>query len=221
MIIEITESINREYWLETLGVNFTGRLDDEEKQRLCSQLEIAEKQLFETACPKAVYRVMPRDAVRTEGFSIEKHLEGCHKVAVMGVTLGAGVDELIRKTQVTDVAMAVIMDCGASVLAEHVCDEFEKYIKSQISGYVTSRFSPGYGDYPLDCQKDIIRCIDGQRKIGLFVTSTSLMIPRKSVTALMGISEHPVKGRLATCEECVLGEKCTLRKEGKLCSDRF
>ena len=44
-------------------------------------------------------------------------------------------------------------------------------------------------------------------------------VPRKSVTALIGISDHPVTGRLATCGECVLREKCTLRKEGKFCGD--
>lgn len=221
MIIEITEPVNRAYWLETLGVNFTEEMDESVEHQLYERIDTAEKQLLEVACPKAIYRVMNREMVRTEGFSIEKHLEGCSRVAVMGATLGAAVDDLIRKTQIVDMAMAVIIDCGASVLIEYVCDKFEEHIKSQISGYTTSRFSPGYGDYPLECQRDIVRCIDGQRKIGLFVTSDSLMIPRKSVTALIGISDNPVTGHLATCAECVLRGKCILRKEGKLCSDRF
>jgi hypothetical protein len=47
----------------------------------------------------------------------------------------------------------------------------------------------------------------------------SLMIPRKSVSALIGLADHPVKGKLATCNECVLKEKCLLRKEGKFCGN--
>lgn len=47
------------------------------------------------------------------------------------------------------------------------------------------------------------------------------MIPRKSITAVLGISDHPVKGKLATCNECVLRDKCELRKEGGFCGDRF
>ena len=86
---------------------------------------------------------------------------------------------------------------------------------------MTSRFSPGYGDYPLEYQQNVIQYVDGPRKIGLNVTENHLMIPRKSVTALMGIADHPVTGRLATCGECILREKCTLRSEGKHCGDRF
>lgn len=220
MKIDIKGSIDRGKWLNALHVKSEDvREHEAEHQQLMERLDIAEKKLLEAATPKATYRIMRREDVRTEGFSIEKHLEGCHKAAVIGVTLGAGVDELIRKTQITDMAMAVILDCGASVLTEHLCDDFEAYVKTKTEGYFTPRFSPGYGDYPLHCQKEIVRYIDGQRQIGLNVTADSLMIPRKSVTALMGIAEHPVEGRLATCGECVLREKCTLRKEGKLCSD--
>ena len=119
--------------------------------------------------------------------------------------------------QISDMAEAVIMDSGASVLVDSLCDKFEEYIRNNVDEYVTSRFSPGYGDSPLRMQKSVISYVDGQRKIGLNVTSSNLMIPRKSVTALIGLSEHPVTGRLATCGECVLKDKCTLRKEGKFC----
>lgn len=213
MNIEVVKPISREEWLKALHVK--GEAD----QQLAVQMDEAERLLLEAAAPKAIYRVMERTDVRLEGFSIEKHLEGCHKVAVMALTLGVGIDSLIRKIQVTDMAMAVMLDSGASILVEQLCDQYEAYIRENTKGYMTSRFSPGYGDYPLEAQKDIISCVDGQRKIGLNVTANSLMIPRKSVTALMGIADHPVTGRLATCAECVLRDKCTLRKEGKFCGN--
>lgn len=213
MNIEITEPVSRQDWLKALGAE--GKADDS----LMDRLKEAERLLLEAARPKAVYRIMDRDDVKTEGFSLEKHLEGCHKVAVMALTLGIGVDNLIRKMQVTDMAEAVILDSGASVLVESLCDKFEGIIKENISEYATARFSPGYGDSPLSMQKSVIAYVDGQRKIGLNVTSGNLMIPRKSVTALIGLADHPVAGRLATCGECVLKSKCRLRKEGKFCGD--
>lgn len=214
MNVEIKRGIDRKKWLSTLNVR--GEADDD----LMAKLDKAEQMLFSQAAPKAVYRVMAIDEVSTCGFSIKKHLEGCDRVAVMGLTLGLGIDNLLRKTQIKDMAMTVILDCGASVLVEQLCDEFEGTIREEIGEkYLTFRFSPGYGDYPITEQSRIIRYLDASRKIGLNVTSNSLMIPRKSVTALIGIADHPVKGRLATCGECVLKDKCTLRKEGKFCGD--
>lgn len=214
MNIEITEPVSREKWLKALHVK--GAADE----MLTTRIDEAEKLLFAEAGPRAVYKIMDRRDLGTRGRSIEKHLEGCDKVALMGVTLGIGVDNLLRRIQVTDMSLAVIIDCGASVLVEQLCDSFEEYIKQHVAEkYLTSRFSPGYGDYPIEEQGKIIKYLDAVRQIGLNVTKDSLMIPRKSVTALIGLANHPVKGTLATCRECVLKDKCTLRREGKFCGD--
>ena len=60
--------------------------------------------------------------------------------------------------------------------------------------------------------------LDTVRKAGLCVTDTNLMTPRKSVTALLGVSDHPVKGQLAGCGHCVLRTRCEYRKRGKTCA---
>ncbi len=211
--MEIREPISRKRWLAALG---SGGASDAE---LMGKLDEVEKAIFAAARPKAVYRIMEKSDVKISGFSLEKHLEGCRKVVVMALTLGIGVDNAIRKAQVTDMARAVMMDSGASVLTDMLCDDFEEYIRERVDGYMTGRFSPGYGDSPLELQKTVVTYVDGQRKIGLNVTANSLMIPRKSVTAFMGLADHPVTGRLATCGECVLRDKCTLRREGKFCGD--
>ena len=205
MNIAVTAPLDRKRWLAAL------QSGEEALDSLQAQMDLAEQQLLKAADPKAVYRIMNKADIKREGVSIEKHLAECEKVAVMGATLGMGIDDLIRRAQ--------IQDCGASLLIEDVCYTFQAQIDAQTDGYLTARFSPGYGDYPLEYQPLIIRYIDGPRKIGLNVTSNNLMVPRKSVTALIGISDHPVTGRLATCGECVLREKCTLRKEGKFCGD--
>lgn len=214
MNINITEPVSRDKWLNSLHVRGTA------DETLEVRLDEAEQLLLAAARPKAIYKVMDRSEVKTSGDIIEKHLEGCHKVALLGITLGIGVDNLLRRTQITDMALSVIIDCGASVMIEQLCDKFETYIKKNIEEkYSTSRFSPGYGDYSIEEQPRIIKYLDAPRKIGLTVTADSLMIPRKSVTALIGLADHPVKGRLATCGECVLKDKCTLRREGKFCGD--
>lgn len=226
MNLQITRSIDRKAWLNALHAK--GAADS----RLANQMDEAERLLKEATQPKAVYRLVGIDAILQDGNgscaagentvkskSIAKHLEGCDKAALMAVTLGAGVDQLLRKTQVTDMAMAVIVDSGASILIEQLAEDFEEVIEA--GPFTTPRFSPGYGDWPITEQTRIVRMLDAQRQIGLNVTKDSLLIPRKSITAVIGISDHPVKGSLATCEQCILKDKCELRKEGKYCGDKL
>ena len=222
--------IDRNEWLAALHA------EGEAGDMLAAQMDEAEKMLMEAAAPRKVFRVMQRADLRISGVSIERHLEGCGQAVVMAATLGIGVDNLIRRMQVTDMAMAVILDAGASVYIEQVCDEFEAEIRDAIVAaggcddggcgdnktaplFMTPRFSPGYGDYPITEQKYILSLVDAPRRIGLNATADSLMIPRKSVSALIGLADHPVTGKLATCGECVLREKCLLRKEGKFCGN--
>jgi len=187
--------------------------------RLTMMLDEAEQMIKSAAIPKATYRLVPIDDLNMIGVSINKHLENCHSAAVMAVTLGAGVDMLLRRVQVTDMAMAVAVDTGASVLVEQYCNAYEKMICAEISGYTTPRFSPGYGDYPVTEQSYVVKLLEAPKRIGLNVTSSSLMVPRKSVTAIIGVADIPVTGKLATCDECVIKDKCNLRKEGKTCGN--
>ncbi|MBQ9060734.1 MAG: methionine synthase [Firmicutes bacterium] len=216
MVITLPNTIDREEWLKFLHVK--GEPEEELKRRL----DQAEKQLLQAADPRAIYRVMDRAAVATEGFSIQKHLEGCSRVAVLAVTIGVGIDQLIVRTQLTSMALAVVLDAGASVLAEQAADAAESLMKSELADrfpgmFTTSRFSPGYGDFPIRRQREILQYADAPRKIGVTLTAGDMMVPHKSVTALIGLADHPVTGRLAPCSECVLRGKCTFLKEGRHC----
>ena len=216
MNIGLPTQIDRAQWLGFLHVK------GEPEQRLAMQMEEAERQLLAAAQPRGIYRVLPREDVATEGVSIERHLAGCDQVAVMAVTLGARIDQLIARTQITSMAMAVVLDTGASVLAEQIADQAEQIIREELAGklqgrFFTARFSPGYGDYPVQYQREILACVDAHRRIGISLTAGNMMVPHKSVTALIGLADHPVTGRLATCAECVLREKCAAAGQ-RLCS---
>lgn len=221
MNLETNRTIDRKAWLAALNAKGT------EDSRLAEQMDEAEKLLKAAARPKAVYRMIEISDILSndenisagKSLSVEKHLEGCHKAALMAVTLGTDVDQLLRRIQVTDMAMAVIIDSGASVLIEQIADDFQNEIK--IGPFTTPRFSPGYGDWTITEQARIIRMLDAQKQIGLNVTKDSLLIPRKSITAVIGIADHPVKGCLAICDQCVLKDKCELKKEGKFCGDKL
>ena len=211
MRMDLPPRLSRYQWLQRMG--YEGKPDID----LLMQLAEAEEKLFAAAMPQGIYRVMPVEAITPHGEAIKKHLEGCDEVAIMGVTLGAMVDNLIRTSQVRNMAEAFILDCGASVLVERIASDLESCVMREQEKYTTVRYSPGYGDYPVTLQAELIWLMDAHRKIGLTVNKNFMLTPQKSVTAVMGMSDHPVSGYLATCEECTIREKCELRKKGKNC----
>ena len=54
---------------------------------------------------------------------------------------------------------------------------------------LTVRFSPGYGDLPMNIQPDLLELTNARRDLGLTVGSNYMLSPIKSVTAIAGIKE--------------------------------
>ena len=106
----------------------------------------------------------------------------------------------------------------AAAAIEQVCDEAERLIAERVSEpYFTFRFSPGYGDYPLDTQKRLLRLLDAPRKIGLSLNDSLLLTPVKSVTAVIGLSDQPIPRGKRGCAICSLRETCAYRRKGTHC----
>lgn len=185
------------------------------------------KQVEKNVQPRFVYRRLPVtngevQGLPMEGADIRELLSSCEEAIVMAVTLGQAVETLLRRSEVTDMADAVIMDACASAAVENVCNNLEADFRSELAGqgrYLTSRFSPGYGDLPIDTQIRLCELLYTEKRIGLMVTDHSIMIPRKSVTAIMGISKKLQKLRAQGCEACNLFLTCAYRKEGVNCHE--
>ena len=158
---------------------------------------------------------------------LRRYVAGCvwlgliMSAVLLAVTLGPGVDAQIRRAGVGDIAAGVASDALGSALAEQAADAAEAELRqwaAKEGKYLTGRFSPGYGDWDIAVQPLVANALDTVRRAGLCVTDTNLMTPRKSVTALLGVSDHPVKGKLAGCGHCVLRTRCEYRKRGKTCA---
>ena len=198
--------------------------------RTAALLEEAAGEILAAATPRKThlrFPLLPGGALRPggppmEGKDIAAHLEGCTEVFLLALTLGPGPDSLIRKAQATGMEKAVLLDACASAYIEHTANRAEDALRAETAEkreYLTGRFSPGYGDFPITFQKELIRLLDAPRAIGLTVSESGILLPRKSITAVLGLSAHPVTGRLAGCQNCLLYEKCKKRKEGDFCGN--
>lgn len=125
--------------------------------------------------------------VKVASRSLAKNLSGCESAFVFGVTLGTGVDRLIKKLSVTSVSEHFITDGLASAYAESACDYIEGIIKDGKSCF--PRFSPGYGDLTLEIQKSVVNFISGGRLLNIRVGESLIMTPSKTITAIMGIKK--------------------------------
>lgn len=153
------------------------------------------------------------------GKDISEHLNGCFGTALLCATLGDGVDKLLRTVQAEDMAKALTVDAFASAAVEQVCDIAEKEIGERFADkFTTWRFSPGYGDFPLECQGDFLAAVNAMRTVGVCVTDGGLLTPTKSVTAVIGISENPIPQKHRGCGTCNMRDRCAFRKNGGHCN---
>ncbi len=213
--------IERNQVLQYLGYP-GGGLSDE----LSADLTRCERLLMETARPRALWRLFPLlpdgrlggTDYAPAGESVRELLHGCSEVILMAATLGSEVERLIRRAQIGRMGDAVILDACGSAAIENVCDNLCADLADKMHPrFLTDRFSPGYGDMPLEEQEELFRVLDVTRRIGVSLSQSGLMLPQKSVTALIGVSDTPQPKRHRGCPSCSMFETCAFRKDGKNC----
>ena len=215
----------------TLNMNeilkYLGFRGQELTEEIAAQIKRCTDEVLAAATPRLTYRHAPLEdgavlGVRFAGNDIPRMLEPCEEVVLFGATLGPGVERLMMRYEVTNAADSVIMDACASTAIENICNNFESYMRRAVEAegrYLTDRFSPGYGDLPIAEQPKIFALLDMTRRIGVSLTPTTIMVPRKSVTAIMGIARTPQPHRPPDCEHCLMFRTCPFRKAGRRCRE--
>ena len=144
-----------------------------------------------------------------------KNLEHCQAVVLFAATLGTGPDILIRKYSRLQMSRAVVMQAAAAAMLEDYCDRINEEIRENYEKqgyYLRPRFSPGYGDFALDCQPALLAGLDAGNRIGITLTDSLLMAPSKSVTAVMGVASVRSDCIIEGCESCGRAD-CRYRRD--------
>lgn len=133
------------------------------------------------------------EGLRIESRALAKNLDGCGEVFLMAATLGMAPDRLIARAQAAgEMGRAMALQAASAAMIEAWCDRVNDGLREQAARRGQSlrpRFSPGYGDFSLDCQPGLFRLLGVQRSIGIALTDSLMMIPTKSVTAVIGIAD--------------------------------
>jgi cobalamin-dependent methionine synthase I len=167
-----------------------------------SMLDEQVKQARSLICAEGVFRLLKirslkKGKVRFHGsdFVLESELVAAmlrdsELAAFFMVTLGPALEQEVKRLlDEGDTTRGFILDAIGSETADEAADRMHHYTLKKLAknhGYsVTPRFSPGYGDWPVTVQPSLAEICEGE-SIGIRVTKSCLMIPRKSVSAVLG-----------------------------------
>ncbi len=181
-------------------------------------------QLAETCPGRSVFRRFPvvlgdgcvtLGELKIESRELRVHLDGCREAYLFAATLGARADLLLERYSRTDMSLAAVFQAAAAARVESYCDWIQERLAEEAAGeglHLRPRYSPGYGDFSILHQKDILRLLDCPKRIGLSMTESFLLVPTKSVTAVIGITADGTTCHIGKCMECG-AEHCPFRKE--------
>lgn len=174
-------------------------LDERELSgELAGYAEDCERELFRSVTPRHVFRTIPVTALPGESRNLTHHLRHCSDCVLYAVTLGAETDRLLRRWSARSMAKAAVGQAVCAAWLDELCAELCKGLAGE-GIYLTPPYSPGYGDWDLSVQSILLDLLSAHKRIGLTLTRGGMLVPEKSVTAVVGLSDR---------EEDACGQKC-------------
>ena len=184
----------------------------------------AQEEIERASQPRQTYRLFPADVddtgvslrgARLESSTLAAHLKGCREAYLFAFTLGPGVDRVIKRYTVTEMPLVPVLQACAAVYTEALADQAQTRLEAEAKErglYLRPRYSPGYGDFPLTAQRFLFDALEVTKRTGITLTESCLMLPTKSITAVIGLSPDPSLCHVGRCMSCT-AQNCPFRKK--------
>ncbi len=172
------------------------------------------EELEQASSPRSFWREYPLSVAgdeidayvfRTKSRALARNLRGCGQLLIFAASLGGAADLLIRRYEKLQMSRAVVLQAAAAAYLEDYCDRVNEEIRQRYEAdgrYLRPRFSPGYGDFSLECQREIVGCLEAGKRVGITLTDNLQMVPSKSVTAVIGVGRTPPACGKQGCAAC-------------------
>lgn len=156
-------------------------------------------------------QIILNNIVFETGKIVSSMLRKSEVVVVFACTIGNGIEEASKdQMRLGNSLEGFIIDLVGSELAEGVADYLHNLLKEKLinSNYgLSNRYSPGYCNWSVTGQHDLFSLM-GENNCDIQLTPTSLMLPIKSVSGILGIGKHmqhiDYKCQLCTDKKCIL-----------------
>jgi hypothetical protein len=163
-----------------------------------------QEELTRTASPRFLSRRLSLDPVPWDSRNLAHHLRHCREGYLYAVTLGAETDRLLRRWGAQSMAKAAVGQACCAVWLDDLCAKLCEELQTELhpGEYLTPPFSPGYGDWALSAQGEVLALLNAHKRIGLTLTAGGMMVPEKSVTAVVGVSDRKEEACGQKCMRC-------------------
>lgn len=185
-----------EVWRYAGYIGKSKEVDSSLDQLLSEVLEELKNQFAYKVCYRRVpiswEGEMPVLPFESQSKNLAKCLQGAEEIVMFAATVGLPIDRMIARYQRLSPAKALMMQAYGAERIEALCNTFCKEIAREVEAEnksCTARYSPGYGDLPLETQRDFFALLDCNRQVGIALNESLLMTPSKSVTAIFGIKK--------------------------------
>lgn len=193
-----------------LGYHFGGEVPlDDELEKIVDELTGKLKEVITPRCIYELYDLAVSDGVCTlsshntvestpllviNSQKLSAHIKECRYAILFAATIGPGADMLIRRYSGRSTVKSAILQAAGAAAIEAFADEVTEHIRTEIDTLFSQsetkfkmRFSPGYGDFSLEHQKDFFKLLQLEKNLGMSLNSALLMSPSKSITAVIGV----------------------------------
>ncbi len=123
--------------------------------------------------------------------NLTKAMDGFSEGFAVICTIGLVGDSDGSRTK-NDMAFSMYFDRAGSELCENLAEQSAKILLERFytgSNYeLSKRYSPGYGDFKLEMQKEIFELFDGET-VGVKLSKSFYMEPEKSVSYIVGVKQ--------------------------------
>ena len=172
----------------------------------------SEQQLFDVAFHGQGEVSIGKILVKSK--DLAQHISGCKQAVLFAATLGVQADILLQRWSKLDMSRAVILQACAAAVIEAYCDEREEQISADAAKnglFLRPRYSPGYGYFSIAHQQDMLAVLNCGKRMGLTITDSFMLVPTKSVTAVIGLTTEKTSCHIHKCMDCT-AVNCPFRK---------
>ncbi len=151
------------------------------------------------------------------GRIISRQLQKAETTALFTATIGTSIENLSKQLMNRgEMLEGFIWDAFGSEAVERVCDKLEEKLRDSVSSEnfkITNRYSPGYCGWNVSEQQKLFSLLP-EKFCGITLTESSLMIPIKSVSGIIGIGRDVIKTDYQ-CSICDI-DFCIRRKDREI-----
>lgn len=146
---------------------------------------------------------------------IPPFIRGADSLVLFVVTIGDKIEkEAGILTSGKDPLNGYLLDRIGSFAVESLAERLEKRLRKDYSLFrksVSSRFSPGYCDWPVEEQFKMVKAMDFS-KAGVRLSLGCMMVPKKSISAIAAVANEGIfKDFISSCDICEMKE-CSFRR---------